>query len=177
MKKKIPKLVKKGLNNFLLCASLANSEGVLTVFDSNKNAWIGSDVALQTSFENKVAAHKSMAAKTKPKHDFHLHYPTEDCSRSKSRLRKGLFDSLQICAAAYFKPADDELAGFIAKDYGDGGLFFFSEEDKKRVREVMQGEDDSKSSKRWPHTYCIWDMTWPFHHQSISAFHRGWKLR
>ena len=69
---------------------------------------------------------------------FHLKYPTKDCNRSKSRQREGLFVNLQSCAAAYLDQNNKEVAGFIDKDFGDGGLFFLNEADRKNIRDSLQ---------------------------------------
>ena len=47
-----------------------------------------------------------------------------------------MFDNLQSCAAAYPNSNNEELAGFTNKDYGDDGLFFLSEDDKKHQRRI-----------------------------------------
>ena len=88
-----------------------------------------------------MSTHKLKAAQSDSKDKFYLRFPTKDCSRLQSQRRGGYFNNLQSCAAAYL--ISDEVAGFIAKDYNDGGLFFFDEDDKKNIRDNVRLEDES----------------------------------
>ena len=45
-------------------------------------------------------------------------------------------DNLQLRTAAYLDSNNEELAGFTDKYYGDDGLFFLSEDDKKHQRRI-----------------------------------------
>ena len=131
-------------NNFLPCANLAMSNGVLVHFNSNKNEWIGSDLAIgEGGFAHTISTPKIKAVESNPPENFHLKYPTKDCSRLKSRRREGLFDNVQLCAAAYINSNNEEVAGFIDKDFGDGGLFFLSKDDKKNIRDNLQVAEGS----------------------------------
>ena len=54
-------------NNFFPCTDLAENKGALVHFDSNKNEWIGCDLAVgEGGFVHTVPSHKIKAAKSNP---------------------------------------------------------------------------------------------------------------
>ena len=121
-------------DKLLVCTNAeANLQGCYLYYDTNERLWIRSGKCTGRGFAARHDEHlkKALSPTNTDNSTFYDSYPSRDSQRAGSSIKDGHFEFLQQYAAAGF---DATAAAVFAKDLGNGGLFRFTDEEKKLIR-------------------------------------------
>ena len=122
-------------NNFLLCTNAeADLQGCYLYRDTNDNVWVQSGKATGKSFRVVHEEYlKKAAAPCNPSNSTFVDaYPSRGSQRAGTSMSKyGFFEYLQQHVAVAFNP--DANISVFSKDYDAGGLFHFTDDEKKSI--------------------------------------------
>jgi len=126
--------------NFLFCTnSEARRQGCYLHFNVNGGEWIrsGKVTGPNRDFEVRNVEHERRAKSDRndDDSDFYDRYPHSTSKRADDDGADGLFEDLVQYVGASFDPTNEVMA-ICQKDYGDGGIFFYTEEERELVRNV-----------------------------------------
>ncbi|KAL7536957.1 hypothetical protein ACHAXR_007505 [Thalassiosira sp. AJA248-18] len=129
-------LAKPDDNNMLLCTNIERTlYGCYLFFNDNIGAYVRSgSAASKDGFGGRLPQHDKRAKSDRNDDGSRLYqcYPSIESVRSNNRARKGYWEHLTAYIGASF--GDDVVStGLLSKDYDEGGIFFYSEEEKERI--------------------------------------------
>ena len=130
-------LAKPDGNNFLPSANeVASCWGCYLHEDTNKDVWIRSGSTTgEGGFDGCLHTHEARARSDRNDDDsrFYHEYPSELSARSSNKAKRGLFEYLKPHIAFFFHK-DLASTGKFSKDYDDGGLFLYTEDNLDFIR-------------------------------------------
>ena len=109
---------------------------LLFFFNKNEDVWIRSGKATGDGGIGKRLRTHKQRAKSDRNDDgsrFYHCYLSSTSARSSNSAKDGLFEYLTAYIGASFV-GDDSTAAVFAKDYDEGGIFFYTREEKEAVR-------------------------------------------
>ena len=78
---------------------------------------------------------------------FYDTFPSEQSSRANNPIGEGYFEDLQQFVGFYFDMSDEEALKIFEKDFGNGGIFFYTPEEKDWIRRSNFAGKTSEPSK------------------------------
>ena len=142
-------LLSTSTHNFLMCTNEeANLQGCYLYFDSNDLVFVRSGKVTGRGFSKRHEEHfkSALAADNPTNSTFYDSYPSKRSVRATSPAKDGYFEYSQQFVAAGF---DSTAATTFAKDFDAGGLFLYSEEERKLISQTKfyGREGDAKYSE------------------------------
>ena len=129
-------LLNPSTNNFLVCAnSYLHMWGAYLVRDTGNDQWRRSGSASgEAGMGGRWKEHERRARMDRNDDNslFYDTFPSVHSKREGNRLQEGHFEDLVQYVAVTFKNDDATMSEFM-KDYAEGGLFFYTDEDKRRI--------------------------------------------
>ena len=125
----------KTVNYFVSAESeeMKSQQGAYLYFDVNNVTWIRSGKVTGRGFSVRHSEHAKKAAAKKTTSLFYNSYPTSTSARNKSVGRKGYFDNLSQFVAIGFDVNNDEHGKIITGELENGGLFSYTNEEKRKI--------------------------------------------
>jgi hypothetical protein len=132
-------LAKPNTNNFFMAS---NEEGKLSGcylgYDTNSDEFIRSGKSTGVKgCVGRWAEHRTKAESDRNDADcdFYDLFPSRKSPRSKGKI-EGIFEDLEQYVAAGFEREAVVESGIFRKDYRDGGIFFFSKQQRERIERL-----------------------------------------
>ena len=116
-------------------------QGAYLHFDKNDEKWIRSGKVTGRGFDMRNKEHMKCANEKYPTQSFYVRYPAKSSICATSSGKIGFLDNLCQYIALGFEVGNDYVGEKIAQVIDKGGIFLFSESEKKKI-------DDSKKAGR-----------------------------
>lgn len=145
-------LLAKAGDNFLCCTNIdATHLGCYLHYNTNEEMWVRSGSATgEGGFAKRLMQHEKRAKdhRNDDESRFYDLFPHSDSNRSSNPHKDGLFEYLTpYIGASFSRDAATPVA--FSTDYGDGGIFFYTEEEKGRVsRANFSGKNGEQKFKQ-----------------------------
>lgn len=143
-------LLVRSTNNFFQAARFPRRDGAYLQYDNERVDYIRSgsrgggydksqvngDIS-NRGFSGRMSEHHAGAKATKATSNYYRLYPTMDSPRADSRDKRGFYEDLSHLIALGFDPTSEEAMA-LDKDWKNGGLFIYSEADRKYVSKTFK---------------------------------------